>query len=358
MSHKTTCSISLTKLCCFLIFPVAFQFSREVIASNHNLENLSNTVRDSIVYLKVEFVDPNNSINTCGEKQGSAFVVSSDGYVLTAKHNIRIVDQCESFTDIRISGRIGYRYTAAEIPMTVIAEDANADVALLKFAERADPYVHVEVCDAKSIRVGAGMAAFGFPRDTDFSPLPTIYSNSSGARWQVSSDFTNGMSGGPVFNYSGEVIGVIQGGIANTPAIRYVIPLRHAANMIDLSGAEFSYCVDDSSPNSANSSEGRGVARSERSETNPSEVYSALKKSIPVDTRYFGVGVIGGCVRLIGSIRSADSETDDICSYRQEIPAEFVGHSKSIVVVGGCPTVELFEQTAYKGMPLVLNLCE
>jgi S1-C subfamily serine protease len=63
------------------------------------------------------------------EGNGTGFVVSPPGYVLTADH---LVARDSTIDDVKISGAIGSLY-AVPSPLRIVDEDKGSDVALLKF---------------------------------------------------------------------------------------------------------------------------------------------------------------------------------------------------------------------------------
>ena len=215
----------------------------EARVEDYSLEQLSALARNSTVFMTVSHVDPNNPSNICDvTAQGTAFIISSEGYALSASHNLRTPKGCEDYTELKIEGRIGYHKTEPPLPLIVIGRDDHTDAAILKFAQRADLYEYAPICNFRTIKPGKALVAFGFPKSSGFAPLPTTYSNPGGLRWQASSDFTHGVSGGPVYSYSGQVVGIVQGGLKNTPAVRYIVPLSHAVNLISRASVSLKDC--------------------------------------------------------------------------------------------------------------------
>lgn len=220
---------------------------------SYNLEDLSKLARKSVVYLTVSHVDSNNPKNICTKvTQGTGFIISNDGYLLTASHNLQPPEECEQHIQLKIEGRIGYRKNKPLFSLAKVGQDDNLDVAILKFSPRGEAFNYATICNSQRMESGKKLAAFGFPKGSGFAPLPTIYSNSDGdaGRWVASSDFTHGVSGGPVYDYTGKVIGMVQGGLKNTPAVRFIVPLRYAANMIALSGEKLENCTKPIQPTS------------------------------------------------------------------------------------------------------------
>ena len=134
---------------------------------------------------------------------GSGFVISEDGYIVTNNHVIEGADE------ILIEFRSGITLEAA-----LIGTDPNTDIALLKVdADMALPFVPFG--DSEAMRVGDWVMAMGNPLGQGFSVSVGIVSASGRALSGTYDDYiqtdaaiNRGNSGGPLFNLSGEVIGV------------------------------------------------------------------------------------------------------------------------------------------------------
>ncbi|MDG4648568.1 DegQ family serine endoprotease [Roseibacterium sp. SDUM158017] len=134
---------------------------------------------------------------------GSGFVISEDGYIVTNNHVIEGAD--EILIEFR-SGR--------EIEAEIIGTDPNTDIALLKIdADEALPFVPFG--DSEAMRVGDWVMAMGNPLGQGFSVSVGVVSARERALSGTYDDYiqtdaaiNRGNSGGPLFNMSGEVIGV------------------------------------------------------------------------------------------------------------------------------------------------------
>ena len=134
---------------------------------------------------------------------GSGFVISEDGYIVTNNHVIEGADEIE------IEFYSGRRLKAA-----VVGTDPNTDIALLK-VDSDDPLPFVPFGDSDVVRVGDWVMAMGNPLGQGFSVSAGIVSarnrELSGTYddyIQTDAAINRGNSGGPLFNMSGEVIGV------------------------------------------------------------------------------------------------------------------------------------------------------
>lgn len=134
--------------------------------------------------------------------QGSGFIISSDGFIVTNHHVIA------GATEIRVRTS-DHRIFRAQL----IGTDEPSDIALLKIEAAELPAVRIG--DSDSLSVGDWVLAIGAPFGMDYSVTAGIVSakgRSLGERYVpfIQSDvaINPGNSGGPLFNIEGEVIGI------------------------------------------------------------------------------------------------------------------------------------------------------
>lgn len=134
--------------------------------------------------------------------QGSGFIISDDGYVVTNHH---VIADAENIRVRTSDHRIFY----AE----VVGTDEQSDIALIKVDASDLPYV--QMGDSDELNVGEWVLAIGAPFGMDYSVTAGIVSakgRSLGERYVpfIQSDvaINPGNSGGPLFNRNGEVIGI------------------------------------------------------------------------------------------------------------------------------------------------------
>jgi serine protease Do len=134
---------------------------------------------------------------------GTGFVVAP-GRVLTNAH---VVESCGG---VRVRPRAGQ-----DLPVNVLARDADADLALL--AVEGDPGPPLAFRGAE-LRRGEGVVTYGFPLAGLLGSGPTLTTGEvsalSGLRdiqsqYQISAPVQAGNSGGPLFDLSGLVVGVV-----------------------------------------------------------------------------------------------------------------------------------------------------
>jgi serine protease Do len=164
--------------------------------------------------------------NTPEEGVGSGFIVSSDGYILTNTH---VVDNATRVI-VRLTDR-------REFQARVVGSDDKSDVALLKIEARGLPTVRIG--DASKLRPGEWVVAIGSPFNFQNSVTAGIVSaigrevpNASNYNYvnfiQTDVAVNPGNSGGPLFNLSGEVVGINSQIYSNTGSyagLSFAIPI-------------------------------------------------------------------------------------------------------------------------------------
>lgn len=178
---------------------------------------------------------PNNEAPLRDLGQGSGFIISSDGFIVTNAH---VVANAEEVTVTLTDKR--------EFKARVVGTDARTDVAVLKVEATGLPKVTVGNSDR--LKVGEWVLAIGSP----FGFENTVTAGIVSAKSRETGDFVPfiqtdaavnpGNSGGPLFNTRGEVIGVnsqIFSGTGGYLGISFAIPaniVMDVANQIMKNG--------------------------------------------------------------------------------------------------------------------------
>lgn len=145
-------------------------------------------------------------------KSGTGFVVSGNGHVVTNHH---VIDGC---SDLK-----GNLTGEAAVALRVVSSDATNDLALLQAPSSVAFKEFARIRD-RSIRSGDSVVAIGFPYrgllSSDFTVTTGIVSSLSGMRndsrfLQISAPVQPGNSGGPLFDTTGQIVGVVTGKLDN-----------------------------------------------------------------------------------------------------------------------------------------------
>lgn len=178
---------------------------------------------------------------TTNAVSGSGFIVTEDGYILTNYHVIE--DAYEQNLDVNVILYNGDSYTASIVGF----EDYDSDIAVLKIdAEGLTP---VTLGDSSEIQVGEDIYAVGNPlgelaytmTDGMISALDrdiTSEEQYTGIvttvnMFQISAAVNSGNSGGPVYNDSGEVVGIVTAKYSSSgvEGLGFAIPINDAADI-------------------------------------------------------------------------------------------------------------------------------
>lgn len=138
--------------------------------------------------------------------QGTGFLISSDGYILTNNH---VVEKAAKITVFTSQGD--------ELAAKPVGFDPRTDLALIKVEGKEFPYA--ELGDSSQIKVGEWVLAIGNPWGLEHTVTAGIISAKGrqfgGDTLPVYQDFiqtdaaiNRGNSGGPLVNLKGEVIGI------------------------------------------------------------------------------------------------------------------------------------------------------
>jgi len=202
----------------------------ETLAQARSLGNAFSQIAESagagVVSIRVEKKTP-VAYRGRSMGQGSGFLVSADGYLLTNHH---VVASAGRIVVVLRDGR--------EFVAKVIGSDPKSDVALLKVEGKDLPYL--KLGDSDAMRVGEWVVAIGNPFGLSSTVTAGIVSakgrNSVGINdyenfIQTDAAINPGNSGGPLLNLRGEVIGINSAILSRSGAnagIGFAIPVNLA----------------------------------------------------------------------------------------------------------------------------------
>ena len=165
------------------------------------------------------------------QAQGSGFVISPDGYVVTNNHVISGASKIQVSFDDR-----------EKLDAELIGTDSRTDIALLKITNPKGQLPSVRF-SAKPVRVGDWVLAVGNPfglGGTVTAGIVSALSRDIGSGpydfLQIDAAVNKGNSGGPTFNLEGEVVGVntaIYSPSGGNVGIAFAVPAKTAGDVVD-----------------------------------------------------------------------------------------------------------------------------
>ena len=171
-------------------------------------------------------------LSTQAQTQGTGFAISSSGYIVT---NYHVVEGGNNIQVLGIKGDFSKKYTAK-----VVLFDEKNDLAILKVGVSLGtlPYIF-----RKSMAsVGESVFVLGYPltasMGNEIKLTDGLVSSKSGfggdiTLYQISAPVQPGNSGGPLFDKSGNVIGVICAKHLNAENASYAVKLTYLTSLIE-----------------------------------------------------------------------------------------------------------------------------
>ena len=166
-----------------------------------------------------------------GQSQGSGFLISADGDVLTNHHVVAGADQIV----VKLSDR-------REFKARLVGSDEQSDVAVLKIDARDLPFLRIG--DSETLKPGQWVVAIGSPFGLDHSVTAGVVSGVGRAanpqqRYvpfiQTDVAINPGNSGGPLLNTHGEAVGInsqIFSNFGGYMGVSFSIPMDVAMNVV------------------------------------------------------------------------------------------------------------------------------
>ncbi|MET0240533.1 MAG: Do family serine endopeptidase [Sphingobium sp.] len=168
---------------------------------------------------------------------GSGFIISADGYVVTNNHVVAPGAAGATVDSITVILPDRTEYEAK-----LVGKDASSDLAVLKIIPKA-PLPFVKFGDSTRARVGDWVVAIGNPfglgSTVTAGIVSALHRNTSGGSdrfIQTDASINQGNSGGPMFDMSGNVIGInsqILSPSGGNIGIGFAIPSEQAVPIIE-----------------------------------------------------------------------------------------------------------------------------
>ena len=174
--------------------------------------------------------------------QGSGFVISREGYILTSAHVVTTAGDGDEESEAADRVYIGFR-DRDRVEAAVVGWDVFDDVSVLKVDPRAHALEPVPLGDSSRVVVGAPVAALGSPFGNESSIAVGVVSATNRTIESLTSQYnvadaiqtdapiTHGNSGGPLFDARGRVIGInaqIRSESGQSEGVGFAIPINAA----------------------------------------------------------------------------------------------------------------------------------
>lgn len=200
------------------------EFANSLLESQQRNQEQVSEIRDSILSTQTSLTSQINSLKaetssdfsgiietvipgvvsvSTDVSQGSGFIITKDGYVITNAHVLAGGKYVRVLT-----------YESSQwIPAKLIGYDTNIDIAILKIPDQN--YNYLSFGNSDNLKVGEKAIALGNPLGLSFSVSEGIISglkrvgpNNLPIYIQIDTPLNPGNSGGPLVNKEGKVIGI------------------------------------------------------------------------------------------------------------------------------------------------------
>jgi V8-like Glu-specific endopeptidase len=182
-----------------------------------------------------------------GKGQGTCFLISSNGYLVT---NYHVIENAKEITVKGIDGDFTTKYSA-----TVVSTDQSNDLALIKLGNKNLKFSNPSFAIRSSgVAQGEKIYAYGYPiafaMGDEIKLTDGIISAKSGvqgdiSKFQLSAAVSPGNSGGPLIDEQGNLIGVIYAKSTIAEAANYAIKASYLESFLkNVDGFEFPNLVN------------------------------------------------------------------------------------------------------------------
>ena len=179
--------------------------------------------------------------------QGSGFIVSSEGHILTNSHVV--TNSGAEASTVRGADRIYVVFHDGDrIPGSIVGWDLFNDTGLVKVDPKDHAVVPVPLGDSSRVVVGEPVAAIGSPfgqesslavgvvsaTERSIDSLTSAYDVSDAI--QIDAPINHGNSGGPLLDARGRVIGInaqIRSDSGNAEGVGFAIPINSARRSME-----------------------------------------------------------------------------------------------------------------------------
>ncbi|MGC2171115.1 MAG: trypsin-like peptidase domain-containing protein [Candidatus Sulfotelmatobacter sp.] len=172
--------------------------------------------------------------------QGSGFLVSKDGRVVTNYHVIKngtsAIVKLPNGSFFLVDG--------------VLASDKDRDVAIIK--AHGNDFRTLALGDSDRLQVGEEVVAIGSPLSLESTIsngiVSGIRSDEGRKLLQITTPISHGSSGGPLFNLAGEVVGITTAALVGGENLNFAIPINDVKPMLVSRASQVHSLPDEAEP--------------------------------------------------------------------------------------------------------------
>lgn len=168
---------------------ISQQFSKLKASAGSDFSGIIETAIPAVVTIRTDVA------------QGTGFIITNDGYVVTNAHVLEGASKVQAID-----------YQQNVINAQLIGYDTDIDIALLKIKGN---YAKLDLGNSNNVQIGQKVIAIGNPLGLQFSVSQGIISgidrqgpNGLDAYFQTDAALNPGNSGGPLIDVNGDVIGI------------------------------------------------------------------------------------------------------------------------------------------------------
>jgi 2-alkenal reductase len=201
-----------------------------------------------VVTIYALFGDSPNDADAAAS-QGSGFVVSNDGYILTNSHVVTTAGETDPSETPAAADTVYVQFRDGErVPAEIVGWDVFDDVGVLKVDPADHPVSPVPLGDSSEVVVGEPVAAIGSPFGQVSSLSVGVVSATERSIDSITSGFNlvdaiqtdapinRGNSGGPMFDADGDVIGInaqIRSESGTAEGVGFAVPINAARRSME-----------------------------------------------------------------------------------------------------------------------------
>ena len=183
-----------------------------------------------------------------GAGQGSGFVISKDGEILTNAHVVTSGGKAAGGGPVREASKIFVEFADRNrVEAEIVGVDPDSDVALIKVDPEGLSFTPLTLSDGEGIAVGQPVAAIGSPFGEEQSlsvgvisatdrTIPSLTDFSIDGAIQTDASINPGNSGGPLLDTNGEVIGInqqIESQSGSNAGVGFAVPIAAVRYSLD-----------------------------------------------------------------------------------------------------------------------------